>query len=35
MQTHPKVLVNGKVLVNPFYKRPREVLDEMGRGSSK
>ncbi len=33
MQTHPKVLVNGTVVENPFYKRPQEVLEGLGHGS--
>lgn len=34
MQTHPKMLVNGTVVQNPFYKRPEEVLAALGRGST-
>ena len=31
LRTHPKVLLDGSVVENPFYQRPEEVLERLGR----
>lgn len=31
LRTHPKVLMDGEVVVNPFYVPPEKVIEELGR----
>lgn len=33
LRTHPKVLLDDRVVENPFYVRPEDVLAELGRTS--